>query len=206
MRKGDTRDKILRAAFKAFHEVGYNGTSIQDIIEAAGVPKGSSYNYFRSKEQLAVVVLTLYATTIQEAMMGSAQSSPIARLRSWFEASIRQHEKWGFETGCMVGNFAAEISNSEEGLRAFIIKDFDFWNAAIAAILTEAKQKGEIPAVANPKELANYILNSYQGAILRGKVTRNRVPYDQFLHFTFGDLLKPVRTASTPGARSKGRR
>src|SRR5208282_3993316 len=132
----------------------------------------------RSKEQLAVVVLTLYATTIQEAMMGSAQSSPIARLRSWFEASIRQHEKWGFETGCMVGNFAAEISNSEEGLRAFIIKDFDFWNAAIAAILTEAKQKGEIPAVANPKELANYILNSYQGAILRGKVTRNRVPYD----------------------------
>ena len=194
MKKGDTREKLLRAAFRAFHEVGYNGTSIQDIIEAAGVPKGSSYNYFKSKEQLAVEVLTLYSTTMQEAMTGSEESSPVARLRMWFEASIRQHEKWGFETGCMVGNFAAEVSNSEEGLRAFIIQDFDFWNGAIAGVLTEAKQKGEIPADANPKELANYILNSYHGAILRGKVTRNRLPYDQFLHFTFDELLKPFST------------
>jgi TetR/AcrR family transcriptional repressor of nem operon len=194
MKKGDTRDKIVRAAFKLFHEVGYNGTSIQDIIEAAGVPKGSSYNYFKSKEQLAVEVLSLYTTTIQEAMMVSAESSPIARLRIWFEKSIKQHEKWGFETGCMMGNFAAEISNSEEGLRVLINQDFDFWHGAITAILTEAKQKGEIPAAVNPKELANFILNSYHGAILRGKVTRDRVPYDQFLHFTFGELLKPVRT------------
>ena len=81
MKKGDTREKILWAAFKAFHEVGYNGTSIQDIIEAAGVPKGSSYNYFKSKEQLAVEVLSLYATTMQDAMMGSTESSPISRLR-----------------------------------------------------------------------------------------------------------------------------
>jgi len=206
MKKGDTREKILRAAFKAFHEVGYNGTSIQDIIEAAEVPKGSSYNYFKSKEQLAVEVLSLYATTIQEAMMGSAESSPIARLRTWFEESIRLHEKWGFETGCMVGNFTAEISNSEKGLRAFIIQDFDFWNAAITAILTEAKEKGEIPPAANPKELASYILNSYHGAILRGKLARNRVPYDQFLHFTFDDLLKPMKTPSPPRSRLKRRR
>ena len=205
MKKGDTREKILRAAFKAFHEVGYNGTSIQDIIEAAGVPKGSSYNYFKSKEQLAVEVLSLYTKTMQGAMIGSVESSPVARLRIWFEESIRQHERWGFETGCMVGNFAAEISNSEEGLRAFTIQDFDFWNAAIAAILNEAKQKGEIPATVNPKELASYILNSYHGAILRGKLTRNRVPYNQFLHFTFGDLLKPVKPPSPPRSGSKSR-
>jgi TetR/AcrR family transcriptional repressor of nem operon len=192
MKKGDTRDKIVQAAFRLFHKVGYNGTSIQDIIEAAGVPKGSSYNYFKSKEQLAAEILSLYTTTMQEAMMGSPESSPIARLRSWFEASISQHEKWGFKTGCMMGNFAAEISNSEEGLRTIIRQDFDFWNGAIAGLLTEAKQEGEIPADANPKELANYILNSYHGAILRGKVTRSRLPYDQFLHFTFDELLKSL--------------
>ena len=194
MKKGDTRDKIVQAAFKLFHEVGYNGTSIQDITEAVGVPKGSSYNYFKSKEQLAAEILSLYTTTMQEAMMCSPESLPIARLRFWFEASISQHEKWGFKTGCMMGNFAAEISNSEEGLRTIISQDFDFWNGAIAGVLTEAKQKGEIPADASPKELANYILNSYHGAILRGKVTRNRLPYDQFLHFTFDELLKPLPT------------
>jgi TetR/AcrR family transcriptional repressor of nem operon len=206
MRKGDTRERILRAAFKAFHEVGYNGTSIQDIIEAAGVPKGSSYNYFKSKEQLAVEVLSLYAATVQEAMIGPTESSPLRLLRIYFERSIKQHEKWGFETGCMVGNFAAEISNSEEGLRAFIIQDFDFWNAAIAAILAEAQEKGEIPSTPNPKELASYILNSYHGAMFRGKLTGDRTPYDQFLNFTFGCLLKRVKTSSTPRSGSKNKR
>ena len=206
MKKGDTREKLLRAAFRAFHEVGYNGTSIQDIIEAAGVPKGSSYNYFKSKEQLAVEVLTLYSTTMQEAMMGSEESSPVARLRMWFEASIRQHEKWGFETGCMVGNFAAEVSNSEEGLRAFIIQDFDFWNVAIAAILSEAQEKGEIPKTINPKQLASYILNSYHGAMLRGKLSGDRAPYDQFLDFTFRDLLKHAKPAASPRTRPKSKR
>jgi TetR/AcrR family transcriptional repressor of nem operon len=206
MKKGGTREKILRAAFKAFHKVGYNGTSIQDIIEAAGVPKGSSYNYFKSKEQLAVEVLSLYAATMQEAIMGPAESSPVSLLRIYFERSINQHEKWGFKTGCMVGNFAAEISNSEEELRAFVIQDFDFWNASIAAILAQAQEKGEIPTTHNPKELASYILNSYHGAMLRGKLTGDRTPYDQFLNFTFGCLLKRVKTTSTPRSSSKTKR
>jgi len=56
-----------------------------------------------------------------------------------------------------------------KGLRAFIIQDFDFRNAAIAAILAEGQEKGEIPTTHNPKELASYVSNSYHGAMLRGK-------------------------------------
>ncbi|MCU1323476.1 MAG: transcriptional regulator, TetR family [Acidobacteriaceae bacterium] len=205
-KKSDTRDKILLAAFKAFHEKGYNGTSIQDIIEAANVPKASSYNHFRSKEQLALEVLSLYALTVQDGMAGSAEPSPIGLLRTYFERWITQHEKWGFETGCMIGNFTAEISNSEEVLRAFVIRTFDFWNAAIADLLVKAQEKGVIPATQNPKELASYILNSYHGAVLRGKLTRDRTPYDQFLTHTFDYLLKHVKTSSIRRSTSKKKR
>jgi TetR/AcrR family transcriptional regulator, transcriptional repressor for nem operon len=77
---------------------------------------------------------------------------------------------------------------------------------AIAAILAEAQEKGEIPTIHNPKELASYILNSYHGAMLRGKLTGDRTPYDQFLNFTFGCLLKRVKTTSTPRSSSKTKR
>lgn len=194
--KTNTRDKILRAAFKIFHKKGYNGTSIQDIIEAAKVPKASSYNHFRSKQQLAIEVLDLYVKTVMECMQGPADGSPIALLRVYFEKSIHQHQAWGFETGCMIGNFTAEISNTEKLLRAVVLRTFDSWTEAIEAVLTKARDKGEISATQNPKALANYILNSYHGAVLRGKLTRDRTPYDQFLTHTFDHLLRDVQGSS----------
>ncbi|MEI9980221.1 MAG: TetR family transcriptional regulator C-terminal domain-containing protein [Edaphobacter sp.] len=205
-KKGDTREKILRAAFKAFHEKGYNGTSIQDIIEAAKVPKASAYNHFKSKQQLAIEVLDLYMRTVEDCMQGPAESSSIELLRMYFERSIDQHKEWGFETGCMIGNFAAEISNSEEVLRAFVVRAFDAWTKAIEDVLGKAWDKGEIPATQNPKELASYILNSYHGAVLRGKLTRDRIPYDQFLTHTFDYLLKQTEVPSNHRSDSKKRR
>ncbi len=205
-KRGDTREKILRAAFKAFHEKGYNGTSIQDIIEAAKVPKASSYNHFKSKQQLAIEVLDLYMRTVQDCMQGPAESSSIGLLRVYFERSILQHKEWGFETGCMIGNFAAEISNSDEALRAFVIRAFDTWTKAIEDVLSKAWDKGEISASQNPKELASYILNSYHGAVLRGKLTRDHTPYDQFLTHTFDYLLKHTNSLSNTRANSRKRR
>jgi TetR/AcrR family transcriptional repressor of nem operon len=60
MARGDlTREKILKAAGALFHEFGYNGTSVQDIVRKAEVPKGSFYNYFKSKEELAIAASDL---------------------------------------------------------------------------------------------------------------------------------------------------
>ena len=205
-KKSDTREKILRGAFKAFHKKGYNGTSIQDIIEAAKVPKASSYNHFKSKQQLAIEVLDLYAKTVQNCMIGPAESSPLELLRIYFEQSIHQHEEWGFETGCMIGNFTAEISNTEEVLRAFVVRAFDLWTTAIEDVLVKAQEKGEILATQNPKELAAYILNSYHGAVLRGKLTRDRTPYDLFLKLTFDPILGRVTTSSNRRFGSKNKR
>ncbi len=205
-KKSDTREKILQAAFKAFHEKGYNGTSIQDIIEAAKVPKASSYNHFKSKQQLAIEVLDLYVKIVQESMQGPEEASPIELLRIYFEQSIHQHKEWGFETGCMIGNFAAEISNSEKVLRAFVVRAFDSWAKAIEDVLAKAQDKGELPATQSPKELASYILNSYHGAVLRGKLTRDRIPYDQFLTNTFDYLLKPAEVSHNPRAKLKKKR
>ncbi len=205
-KKGDTRERILRAAFKAFHENGYNGTSIQDIIEAAEVPKASSYNHFKSKQQLAIEVLELYMRTVQDCMQGPPESSSIGLLRIYFERSILQHKEWGFETGCMIGNFAAEISNSEVVLRAFVVRAFDAWTKAIEDVLSKAWDKGEIPATQKPKELASYILNSYHGAVLRGKLTRDHTPYDQFLTHTFSYVLKQTEAPSSHRSDSKKKR
>jgi len=61
MARGDsTEDKLLKAAINLFHEFGYNGTSVQDIVSVARVPKGSFYNYFKSKEALAIAASDVF--------------------------------------------------------------------------------------------------------------------------------------------------
>ena len=58
MAKLSVRDKIVSAAAERFHALGYNACAVQDIVDAAGVPKGSFDNYFKAKELLAREVLT----------------------------------------------------------------------------------------------------------------------------------------------------
>jgi AcrR family transcriptional regulator len=61
MARGDsTQEKLLKAAINLFHEFGYNGTSVQDIVSAAKVPKGSFYNYFKSNEALAIAASDIF--------------------------------------------------------------------------------------------------------------------------------------------------
>ena len=75
------RDKIVDAAASCFHDLGFNGCSIQDIVDKGGVPKGSFYNYFKTKEVLAVEVLALYAQGTRRDMLADSRTPPVARLR-----------------------------------------------------------------------------------------------------------------------------
>src|SRR5262249_24318548 len=55
------REQLLAAGLATFHERGFNATSVQDITDAAGAPKGSFYNHFESKEALAAEAVRRYA-------------------------------------------------------------------------------------------------------------------------------------------------
>jgi len=199
MANNGTREKIVRAAYLHFYEFGYNGSSIQDIVDAAGLPKGTFYNYFKSKEILALEALKLYACNADQVFVPpdvgdrgpkAKSSSDLEAIRQQFRQAIRFYEGMKFARGCLMGNFTAESTDLPESFRALINESFGRWATAIAVWLKRAQKSGELSRSHNPAKLARYLLTSWQGALLLSKSEKSRTPIDEFFRFTFDFLLK----------------
>ena len=88
-----TRDKIIASGTQAIIGKSYNAVGLNEILATAGVPKGSFYHFFKSKEDFGVAVVEHFATQAADhlrTMLRDASRSPLARLRHWFESS-RDH-------------------------------------------------------------------------------------------------------------------
>src|ERR1700745_2560394 len=119
MVRPNVRRKPLDAGLKVLIEKGFNGSGVQDITAAAGVPKGSFYNHFESKEALGAEVVLRYIESSNEtrAVLREPELSPHHRLREYFERLVQVAEEKELRGGCLLGNFAAELSEQSEMIR-----------------------------------------------------------------------------------------
>jgi TetR/AcrR family transcriptional regulator, transcriptional repressor for nem operon len=177
MARGDlTREKILQAAGALFHEFGYNGTSVQDIVRKAGVPKGSFYNYFKSKEELAIAASDVFYPYALAFLDLQNTSSPVTRLRKYFQLTLKEMQRYEYVRGCLVGNFASEITNATPALKKRVTEHLDEATRRIAVVISQAQEMGEMDPEVSTMDLSRFILNSLYGAIFRSKTDRTERP------------------------------
>ena len=103
------------------HRDGYAGAGVKDITDAAGVPKGSFYSYFSSKEALSAEVLTFYWDPIETdllPLLADEKVEPTDRIAHFFRALADEHESHDFVLGCMIGRMALEVGGSSDPARA----------------------------------------------------------------------------------------
>ena len=101
MPRANLKEQIVVAALEAMHQRGFNATSVQDITDAAKVPKGSFYNHFESKEDLALEALDRYWQRVLGSLksLGDESVPPLARLRAYFSYLNRLASDTGFSSG-----------------------------------------------------------------------------------------------------------
>ena len=172
---------------------GFNGCGVQEIADAAGVPKGSFYNYFESKESFSVEVLEHYwrqRVAKPLAALRDESATPLERLRAYFAQQAKTHAAGHYATGCLIGNLAAEIAGQSQPVRDKLAGLFAQWAAALASCLREAQQAGEIAPASAPEAVASFLLNAWQGAVMRAKVERNANAFEAFARIRFSELLE----------------
>ena len=191
---------------------GFNGCSVQDIVEAAGVPKGSFYNHFASKEALGVEVVRAYTRLVGAYVVEAGASeifsgdgTPLQRVRAYFEAVIDQNVSCGVRKGCLLGNFATELAPHSTEIANAVAEALDNWGAAVRTALVQAQDAGELPKDADVDSLARYLVDGYEGAAARAKLIGDRAPMDEFIRTTFDFLLAPRSKRPVAGA-TQGRR
>jgi TetR/AcrR family transcriptional repressor of nem operon len=187
------REKILSEGMRVIHERGFAGSSIRDIIQAAGVPQGSFTNHFASKEAFGLAVLNAYygqCRELTEKTLLNDALPPLRRLRAWVDAMLNtfnQNEEWN---GCMLGNFGAEHSSGTNLIQERVREIFHEIQQNISYCLKAAVKAGELPRKTDCDELAGFIHASMEGAVLSAKAIRSLAPMKSFKHILFSSLLK----------------
>lgn len=189
MPRPSAKRKLLEAAMASFRFNGYKSCTIEDIASKAGVFKGSFYNHFKSKEALAVEVIKHYTEEIVLPLLAvEGPPSAIKRLRAHFEKiSVAQNEL-GFP-GCMMANFSAEISNLNPDLCSALEETVDRWCRSIADVIRQAQAEGAVSKDLKADLLARFLINSFEGALIRARILRHQEPFDDFLATVFKSIL-----------------
>jgi TetR/AcrR family transcriptional repressor of nem operon len=189
MGKATTRDLLLEAGRRTFLQKGFNNAGLDGILQTAGVPKGSFYYYFGSKEDFGLEVLDRFDRDHREFLdrvLGDESLPPLERLRRYFESICERLESCQCREGCLIGNLGQEMADHSEAFRARLEGIFAGWVDRYAACLAQGQDRGEIATTLDARELAEFWLNSWQGALLRAKTMRSSAPLRTFLHVMFG--------------------
>jgi TetR/AcrR family transcriptional repressor of nem operon len=193
MPKPSLRDNILDAGLTAMFRTGYHGTSVRDVSTAAGAPIGSFTNHFRSKEAFASEVLERYFDHVRVLVaqaLDDASLTPRARLKRYLDIITGRLEADGFARGCLIGDLSLEASGSSELLRTQLDAIFAEWRVPFGDCIREAQADGEIAGDFAPEDLAEFLLASWQGAMLRMKVERNGAALERFKKIAFQTVFK----------------
>lgn len=182
-------DSILSAAgLRKMRRNGYHATGLQSILDAADLPKGSFYHFFGSKEAFAVRVLTDYFEEHKREFLlpylNDTTLTPRERLTGYFRWAGSMMEKGKFRCGCFVGNIALETSDTSLVLQRKVRDIFAEWRALFSCCIADGQRAGDISAFLPPEPFAEYLLSSWEGALLRSKSDRSAVPLASFLTVT----------------------
>jgi TetR/AcrR family transcriptional repressor of nem operon len=191
MGRPSVRHLIVDAGLRVFLRGGFTASSVQDITDEAGVPKGSFYNHFESKEALGTEIVDLYAEGGPRRVdLKDKLQLPLERLRRHFSGLNEMYIGSDFTKGCLLGNFSAELSDASPPIRERLCALFERWTREIEDAIAEAQKRGEVPTQTSASDLAAFLLDAYEGAILRARVEKSTAAFDRFMTLAFDKILR----------------
>lgn len=174
-------------------EKGFSAVSIDEMLSAARMPKGSFYHYFASKEAFGMALIDAYADYFARKLDRCFEDEgrpPLDRLRAFFADAKAGMARFGYRRGCLVGNLGQEMGTLPEPFRDRLVAVFRDWEALLARCLSAAQSAGQIAPEADCDWLARFFWIGWEGAVLRAKLERGPAALDDFA-MGFLALLQP---------------
>jgi len=175
----ETRERLIEAAARLFHEQGYQGTGIATILREAGANPGSLYHFFKTKEDVLEAVLDYYERGLLPVVfepVEGAEPDPIERifrLLDWYRAGMVET---GCRLGCPIGNLALEVSDTHPEIRPGIEANLNGWRLVIRRWLEEAGDR--LPERCDREDLSYFVLTVMEGGLLQARAAADLAPFD----------------------------
>jgi TetR/AcrR family transcriptional repressor of nem operon len=176
-RETNSRADLLEQGTQLMLRSGYAGTGLVELLQAAGVPKGSFYNHFDSKEAFGIELVQRYYARhdrILASLLAETDRSPLERLHTYFERLLQRAVDASPQArGCLLGMLALEMAGSSEPLRTTVSDAFGRWQARLAELLRQAQVAGEVAPEQDPQPLAAMLIGGWEGALMRARASRD---------------------------------
>jgi TetR/AcrR family transcriptional repressor of nem operon len=189
----ETKEALLRSGMEILTERGYTTTSIDEILRRVGVPKGSFYHYFGSKDAFGMELIRRYSDFFKHKLdkfLTDDARAPLDRLVAFMADASKGMARYGFTRGCLVGNLGQEMGALPEPFRDQLEAVFDEWQRRIEQCLEAAKDAGQIKTETNCKQAAYVFWIGWEGAVLRAKLERSANALKEFSNFFLASLAK----------------
>jgi TetR/AcrR family transcriptional regulator, transcriptional repressor for nem operon len=199
MARVSKKSEIVEQGLQVVLKQGFAQAGVQEIADAAGVPKGSFYNHFASKDAFGAEIVDVYFGRMRPMMatfLGDTAQPPLARLEAYFDA-ILAYARSKNGQGCMIGTLCAEANGAADVLRDKLNGVLDEWRAPVTACIAEAQKRGDLAPAPDADTLARFVIDAWQGAMIRTKVSRDMEPLETFRSVVFGGVLAPRKRRGT---------
>ncbi len=187
------RESLLNEGLVLLMQQGYHGTGLKEILDAVQIPKGSFYNYFGSKENFAVEIVAHYITPYIVQLnqyLAEYDGDALAALKRYLEESIDELERTEFKGGCLLGNLIGEVGDTSEVCRAALQTALNRYRDVWEIGLSRAQLEGSIRRDKTAREMADFWVNAWQGALLRMKIEQSTAPLKQCQQELLDDFFK----------------
>lgn len=192
--KTSTKNRILEAGAEIIHLKGFYHTGIQEILSAAEVPKGSFYNYFKSKEDFGLQLIDYfveYYTHLSKNILEDSTIPPLDRIRRlllWFVEFFKSKD---YAYGCPIGNLAQEMGDLSPAFRKKLKMALGSIVDIYSRLLAKAQREGELSQSLEVKEAARFLVSSWHGALVHMKAVKGPEPLENHIRFIFDHVLRP---------------
>ena len=191
-----SEQEIINAGIALMRTNGYHGTGVQHVLKECGIPKGSFYNFFDSKEEFALKAIDKYAQdnirTVDEIVHNEGLSS-VAKLKRFFNDLIKYYTSKDFEQACLMSILSYEVGDSHPAIAQKIKENFSIIKDLIAQVIDVGQKKGELRSDISATQLADYLINGFNGALITMKYERSDQVLRDFVETSMTFIKRKTR-------------
>lgn len=188
----DTKAHLIRVGLETLTEFGFSATGLDTILKKAGVPKGSFYHYFKSKEAFGVALVNAYDDyfiTKLKKYLTDSKTPPLERLIHFTQSAIMGMQKYQYKRGCLVGNLNQELNHLSDEFKIRLLQSYVAWQQQVELCLNEAQQQGTLAKTVDTQLMSEYFWIGWEGAVMRAKLTQSSKPLTLYTEMFLRALL-----------------
>lgn len=184
----DTKTRLLEAGMALIRSESFSGIGINDILKTSGVPRGSFYHYFKSKEAFGLEVAQYYHSQQLESaslVLRNGATQPLERLKAFFHGASENFRSRDYSDGCLMCNLSTELADTHDEFQKMLKTHWAELSSEVANCIALINCADIGLDHLSSEEAADWLMNAWSGALVRMKAERNAASLNLFEKVVF---------------------